>query len=97
MNYVCTRTPDGAGGTTPSMTRGSHDNTNSMLLIIEHRGFGLANAPNPVLKVTKWTDSGAAISGSPARWATGNRRRCRPRFADPGCDLARLFAGQSTH
>lgn len=74
---------------------GSHDDTNSMLLIIEHRGFGLASAPNPVLKVTNWTDSGAAINGSPARWASGSRRRCRPRFANPGCDLARPFAGKA--
>ena len=72
----------------------SHDNTNSMLLIIEHRGVRTCKCPQ-VLKGTNWTDSGAAIISFLARSATGSRRRCRPRFADPGCDLAEPFAGQS--
>lgn len=66
-----------------------------MLLIIEHRGFGLANAPNPVPNATDLTDSHAAIIGATARKATGSRRRCRPRFADlpgryPGVTVSRL-------
>lgn len=62
-----------------------HEKPNSMLLIIEHRGLGLANTPNRVPKVTDWTESRAAMIGTPARQATGSRRRCQPRFADvPG-------------